>query len=83
MVEAKLLARVADREDARRTRLRLTAKGERVYRTAVATSEALERQLEEELGRPPTRALRKALTKIIEHDGTLSDVLARRARPVW
>jgi DNA-binding MarR family transcriptional regulator len=83
MVEAKLLARVEDAEDARRTRLRLTAKGERVFRTAVATSEALERQLEEELGRAPTRALRKALTTIIEYDGALEDVLARRARPVW
>jgi DNA-binding MarR family transcriptional regulator len=82
-VEARLLARVVDPEDARRTRLRLTAKGERVYRTAVATSEALERQLETELGRPPTRALRRALTKIVEHDGAVEDVLARRARPVW
>jgi DNA-binding MarR family transcriptional regulator len=83
MVEAKLLARIVDPEDARRTRLRLTAKGQRVYRTAVATSDTLERQLERDLGRKPTRAFRDALTKIIETDGTLEDVLARRARPVW
>jgi DNA-binding MarR family transcriptional regulator len=83
MVEAKFLARVVDPEDARRTRFRLTAKGERVYRTAIATSEALERQLERELGQTPARAFRKALTKVVEQDGALEDVLARRARPVW
>jgi DNA-binding MarR family transcriptional regulator len=83
MVQAKLLARVADPEDARRTRLRLTAKGERVYRTAIATSEALERHLRLQVGDGATRGLRRALTQVVEGDGSLEDVLARRARPVW
>lgn len=83
MVAAKLVARVGDADDARRTRLRLTAKGERVYQTALATSEALERRLERRLGKAPACALRQALTTLVEEDGSLDDVLAQRARPVW
>jgi DNA-binding MarR family transcriptional regulator len=83
MVSAKLLARIADPEDARRTRLRLTPKGERVFATALATSEAMERELEAALGPGSTRALRRALTALVERDAALDDVAARRARPVW
>jgi len=83
MVAAKLLARVVDPADGRRTRLRLAAKGERVYQTALATSDAMEKQLEKELGASGAKAVRKALTALVESDGTLDDVIARRARPVW
>jgi DNA-binding MarR family transcriptional regulator len=83
MVSAKLLARIVDPEDARRTRLRLTPKGERVFATALATSEAIERELEAALGPGSTRALRRALIALVERDAALEDVAARRARPVW
>jgi len=83
MVAAKLLTRVVDPADARRTRLRLAARGERVFQTALAASEAMEQQLQAELGPAGARALRRALTALVERDGTIEDVLARRARPVW
>ena len=83
MVEAKLLARVVDPADARRTRLRLTPKGQRVFATALATSAAIERELEAELGAGSARALRRALTALVERDAALDDVAARRARPIW
>jgi DNA-binding MarR family transcriptional regulator len=82
MVDARLLERVTDEGDARKTRLRLSRKGERVFRTALATSARLEKELAAKLGKKSTRALRDALTSLIERDGTLEDVIARRARPV-
>jgi DNA-binding MarR family transcriptional regulator len=83
MVEHRLLDRVVDPEDGRRTRLRLAAKGRRVMATALAASEAMEAELATRLGPAELHALRRGLTALVERDGTIEDVVARRARPVW
>jgi DNA-binding MarR family transcriptional regulator len=83
MVADRFLDRVVDPEDGRRTRLRLAAKGRRVMATALAASEAMEAELEAGLGPAEVRALRRGLTVLVERDGTIEDVVARRARPVW
>jgi DNA-binding MarR family transcriptional regulator len=83
MVAHRLLDRVVDPEDARRTRLRLAAKGQRVMATALAASEAMEAELEAVVGPAEVRAFRRGLTALVERDGTIEDVAARRARPVW
>ena len=73
---------VAERD--RRTRhLRLTAKGRKVRETALATSDLLERELEEAVGARAVAGLRAGLLAIVSQSGALDDVLARRARLVW
>ena len=83
MVHEGFLVRFIDKADARRTRLRLTAKGRRVIQTAVATGDAMERELTARLGSRDVAAFRRVLLTLLERNGGLDDVLARRARPVW
>ena len=80
---AGFIERVPDREDRRRLNLRLTAKGKKVRRRALATSAAMERELEAQLGPEAVAHLRAALLALVTREGALEDVLARRARPVW
>jgi DNA-binding MarR family transcriptional regulator len=68
----------------RRTRhLRLTAKGQKVRDTALATSRQLERELEDQLGVDGVARMRDGLLALVTSSGDLDHVLARRARLVW
>jgi DNA-binding MarR family transcriptional regulator len=83
MVRRGFLSRFTDPHDRRMTRLRLTAKGERVRTRAITTSAVVERELTRGLGRPSVLELRRALLTLLEQNGAADEALARRARPVW
>jgi DNA-binding MarR family transcriptional regulator len=69
--------------DRRIRHLRLTARGEKVRATALATSRELERELAAELGAGGLDAMRAGLLALVTASGDLDRVLARRARLVW
>ncbi len=77
------IERVAVPGDRRSRHLRLSAKGEKVRATALATSDQLERELEEDLGPSALDAMRIGLLALVTRSGDLDDVLARRARLIW
>jgi len=80
MVGRGYLLRAADREDRRRTRLRLSAKGRRVRVGAAAESAAIEAELRKAAGNPAVDGLRRALLTFIEREGALEEVQALRSR---
>jgi len=80
---AGFIERVADPGDRRSRHLRLTARGEQVRATALATSAKIERELERELGAAGLEAMRCGLLALVTSTGDLEHVLARRARLVW
>jgi DNA-binding MarR family transcriptional regulator len=82
MERAGFISRTPDPNDRRSLRLRLTAKGKRVRKRALATSAAIEAELRSELGDDEVAALRRGLLALVTSEGALEDVLARRARPV-
>ena len=83
MEQAGFIQRAPHPQDRRSVRLILTAKGRRVRRRALATSAAIERELADELGPAAVEGMRAALLALVQREGALEDVLARRARPVW
>lgn len=82
MERAGFIEREPDPNDRRSLRLRLTAKGKRVRRRALATSAAIEEELRSEVGADAVAALRRGLLALVTREGSLEDVMARRARPV-
>jgi DNA-binding MarR family transcriptional regulator len=80
---AGFVERVTVPGDRRSRHLRLTSKGQQVRATALATSDALERELSSELGRDGLAAMRAGLLSLVTSTGDLEHVLARRARLVW
>jgi DNA-binding MarR family transcriptional regulator len=82
MEHAGFIERTQDPNDRRSLRLTLTPKGKRVRKRALATSAAIEAELESEVGAEAVAALRRALLALVTREGALEDVLARRARPV-
>lgn len=80
---AGFVERAAVPGDRRSRYLRLTAKGEKVRDTALATSRTLERELEQSLGADALIGLRAGLLAVVTASGDLDRVLARRARLVW
>jgi hypothetical protein len=48
----------------------------------LATSAAIEEELRSEVGPDAVAALRRSLLALVTREGSLEDVLARRARPV-
>lgn len=80
---AGFIARAAVPGDRRSRHLRLTAKGESVRATALATSRELEAELEAELGAGGLGDMRAGLLALVTASGDLDSVLARRARLVW
>jgi DNA-binding MarR family transcriptional regulator len=74
--------RVAQPDDRRVRRLRLTERGREVRSTALATSAAMEAELRRELG-DDVDAARRALVALVAAAGTLGDLSAGRARPSW
>jgi len=69
--------------DRRSRHLRLTAKGQKVRGTALATSRQLERELEDQVGVDGLAGLRAGLLALVSASGDLDHVMARRARLVW
>jgi DNA-binding MarR family transcriptional regulator len=80
MLRAGFLERAADPADRRRVRLSLSARGEAVRRSAMATSEKLEAELGAALGVRAVPAVRRALLALIDGEGGLEAVTARRPR---
>jgi DNA-binding MarR family transcriptional regulator len=80
MVQRGYLLREIDRQDRRRTRLRLSAKGRRVHARARAESAAIEGELRAELGDAAVDGLRRALLLFIEREGALAEAAAQRSR---
>jgi DNA-binding MarR family transcriptional regulator len=83
MVRQGFLTRFTDPKDRRQIRLKLSSRGLKVMHRAIATSAAVERELEAELGRKCVRELRRALHTLLEQNGAGDEAIARRARPVW
>jgi DNA-binding MarR family transcriptional regulator len=81
MIRAGFLDRQPDPDDRRRVRLALTDRGQAVRRSAIRTSEKLEAELAAALGAAAVPALRGALLALIEQEGGLEAVSARRPRP--
>jgi DNA-binding MarR family transcriptional regulator len=80
MVGRGYLLRETDRQDRRRTLLRLSAKGRRVHARARAESAAIEGELRADLGDAAVDGLRRALLRFIEREGALAEVDAQRSR---
>ena len=80
MVALGFLERAADAGDRRRTRLALSARGERVRARARAESEAMEAELRERFGDEATALLRALLTDFVERHGGAAELAANRAR---
>src|SRR4051794_16032738 len=80
MVSLGYLKRVEDPADRRRTRLRLSARGERVRARALAESHAMEEELRERFGAGKVRQLRALLTDFVERHGGAEELAAQRSR---
>jgi DNA-binding MarR family transcriptional regulator len=80
---AGFIERAAVPGDRRSRPLKLTAKGETVRATALATSRQLEAEVQTELGPATLSAMRAGLLALVTASGDLDRVMARRARLVW
>ncbi len=80
MVELGYLERHADPDDRRRTRLRLSATGERIRRRAREESGAIEDELRGRFGDEPLAHLRALLTDFVERHGGAEELAAQRSR---
>ena len=83
MEELGYVERRADPADRRVKRLRLTAKAEKVRRTALAASRRMERELRHDLGDDGVEAMREGLLRLLERHGALADAAAGRSRAFW
>jgi DNA-binding MarR family transcriptional regulator len=77
------VARTPDPADRRSKVIRLTDKGTRVRRAALAASRRMERELRAELGDRDVDAMRVALMRLLERHGALADAAAGRSRALW
>ena len=80
MVSLGYLERAGDPSDRRRTQLRLSLTGERVWVRARAESEAMEAELRERFGDDQVGHLRELLTDFVERHGGAEELAANRAR---
>ena len=80
MVALGFLERAADADDRRRTRLALSARGERVRARARRESEAMEDELRERFGGDDVGALRRLLVDFVERHGGADELAAQRSR---
>ena len=80
MVSLGYLERAGDPSDRRRTQLRLSLTGERVWVRARAESEAMEAELRERFGDEQVGHLRALLTDFVERHGGAEELAANRAR---
>jgi len=77
------LIRHPDPDDRRVKLLRLTDKGRKVRRAALAASQAIERELRLDLGDPNVDALRTTLEALLDRHTALEDARAGRSRAPW
>jgi DNA-binding MarR family transcriptional regulator len=75
--------RTPDPSDRRAKVLRLTEKGKRVRKAALAASRRMESELRRDLGDADVDALRTALLRFLERHGTLADASEGRSRALW
>jgi DNA-binding MarR family transcriptional regulator len=80
MVGLGYLERAADADDRRRTRLRLSAAGERIRARALAESHAIEAELTERFGAESVGRLRALLIDFVERSGGADELAAQRSR---
>ncbi len=80
MVALGYLERTADADDRRRTRLVLSARGERIRARAREESEAMEHELRERFGGEDVGALRRLLIDFVERHGGAEELAAQRSR---
>ena len=83
MEERGFVERHADPSDRRSKLLRLTAKGRRVRKAALAESHTLERELRRRRGDREIDAMRGALLDLLERHGALDQARAGRSRALW
>jgi DNA-binding MarR family transcriptional regulator len=83
MERGGLLERVPSSSDRRAKALRLTKRGRKVRKTALAASHRMEAELRADLGDATVHAARAALERFVERNGGLEEVRAGRARPIW
>jgi DNA-binding MarR family transcriptional regulator len=80
MVSLGYLERIGDPGDRRRTRLRLSARGERIRSRALEESHEMEAELRRRFGDTQVRHLRELLTDFIERHGGAEELAGRRSR---
>ena len=80
MVSLGYLERIGDPGDRRRTRLRLSARGERIRSRALEESREMEAELRRRFGDTQVRHLRELLTDFIERHGGAEELAGRRSR---
>ena len=80
MVSLGYLERMEDPGDRRRTRLRLSARGERIRSRALEESRELEAELRRRFGDTQVRHLRELLIDFIERHGGAEELAGRRSR---
>jgi DNA-binding MarR family transcriptional regulator len=83
METRRFVTRHPDPDDRRVKLLRLTDKGRKVRRTALAASRAMERELRRGIGDPDVDALRAALETLLARHQALEDARAGRSRAPW
>ena len=77
------LTRSTDPDDRRVKVLRLTRKGEKVRRAALAASHQMERALRADVGEAAADEFRRALEAMLAARGALEDARAGRSRALW
>jgi DNA-binding MarR family transcriptional regulator len=77
------LTRETHPDDRRVKVLRLTPKGRRVRRTALAASHRIEQELRADVGDATVDELRRALEQLLAAHDALADARAGRSRALW
>jgi DNA-binding MarR family transcriptional regulator len=80
MVSLGYLERIEDPSDRRRTRLRLSATGERIRSRALEESREMEAELRRRFGDTQVRHLRELLTDFVGRHGAAQELAGRRSR---
>ena len=83
MEARRFLGRHPHPEDRRVKVLRLTDKGIKVRRAALAASRTMERELRQQLGDSAVDGLRHTLDELLAGDSALADARAGRSRALW
>jgi DNA-binding MarR family transcriptional regulator len=80
MVSLGYLDRIGDAGDRRRTRLQLSATGERIRSRALKESREMEAELRHRFGDTQVRHLRALLTDFVERHGGAQELAGQRSR---
>lgn len=83
MEQRGFIERVASPDDGRSKLLKLTAKARQVREAALASSQAMERELRQRAGDEPVEIMRNVLFEFLETNDGATDALAGRSRAIW